>query len=106
MHSQPAPPRPATNRPRLGSLPLPTSLPEKIQQPIRIAVDFAGPKVKPIAFVWSGRKYIVKRVNMVYKRPHGNRFDWCFAVSDDANSFILVYDPTDMRWILEEVYAL
>lgn len=85
---------------------LPTSDPVKIGEPIRVAVDFNGLKIKPLAFVWNGRKYPVKRVSMVYKRQHGTGFWWCFAVTDEANSFILLYDPIKMSWVLEEVYAL
>ncbi len=85
---------------------LPVSPPTKIREPIRVAVDFAGPKIHPLAFVWNGRKYVVQKVNLVYKRRDGNRELWCFAVSDAANSYVLLYDPENMRWTLEEVYTL
>ncbi|MEK7538209.1 MAG: hypothetical protein AAB619_04535, partial [Patescibacteria group bacterium] len=78
-----------------------------------VAVDFLPAsrqgqrtKVRPLAFVWSGKKYAVERVNLVYKRRDGARDLWCFAVSDAANSYVLLYDPADMRWTLEEVYTL
>ena len=85
---------------------LPTASPVTIREPVRVAVDFAGPKIRPLAFLWRGRKYVIEQVNLVYKRQHGHRFDWCFAVSDTANSYILLYDPVELRWVLEEVYAL
>lgn len=84
----------------------PTPPPTKIREPIRVAVDFAGPKIKPLAFVWSGKKYIVEKVNLVYKRKDGHRELWCFAVSDAANSYVLLYDPDNLRWTLDEVYTL
>lgn len=96
--------------------PLPIAPPTKIHEPVRVAVDFpakpdpalpgAGRKVRPLAFVWSGRKIVVEKVNLVYKRRDGARDLWCFAVSDAANSYVLLYDPADMRWTLEEVYTL
>ena len=85
---------------------IPTSEPVKIREPVRVAVDFDHTKIRPLAFVWRDRKYSVKRVSMVYKRQHGTGFWWCFAVADEANSFILLYDPIKMSWVLEEVYAL
>ena len=86
------------------ALPLPTSVPEKIRESVRVAVDFSGPKVRPMAFMWSGKKYVVEKVNLVYKRQHGDRFLWCFAVSDEVNSYVLLYDPEDLSWTLEEIY--
>lgn len=83
-----------------------------VHESVRMAVDFlpAGTtntrRVRPLAFLWGGRKYAVKRVNLVYKVPHGNRYRWSFAVSDEANSYVFLYDPEDMSWTLEEVYAL
>lgn len=86
--------------------PFPVPPPTKIHEAIRVAVDFAGPKVRPLAFVWSGKKYVVEKVNLVYKRRDGARELWCFAVSDAANSYVLLYDPANLRWTLEEVYTL
>lgn len=85
---------------------LPTAPPTKVHEPVRVAVDFAGPKVRPLAFVWNHKKYVVDKVNLVYKRRDGARQLWCFAVSDAANSFVLLYDPENLRWTLEEVYTL
>lgn len=82
--------------------------PEPIHEPIRVVVDFSpaggAERIKPLAFLWSGRKYTVARLNLRYKRPHGKRFVWCFAVSDAENSYVLVYDPEELTWTLEELY--
>jgi NADPH-dependent ferric siderophore reductase len=80
--------------------------PTKVHEAVRVAVDFFGHKVTPLAFVWSGKKYVIDKVNLVYKRRDGQRELWCFAVSDRANSYVLLYDPEQLRWILEEVYTL
>lgn len=86
--------------------PLPAAPPTKIHEPVRVAVDFAGPKITPLAFIWSGKKYVVEKVNLVYKRRDGARELWCFAVSDAANSYVLLYDPASLRWTLDEIYTL
>jgi len=84
-----------------------TSLPQgaslSVHEPVRVAADFRGPKVRPLAFLWRGRKIVVEHTNMVFKRQRGDKFDWCFAVSDNANSYVLRYEPDTMRWELEEV---
>lgn len=84
------------------------SSPETIREPVRVVVDFSPVRgvgrVKPLAFLWAGRKYTVAKLNLRYKRPHGKRFVWCFAVSDHANSYVLVYDPEELHWTLEEIY--
>ncbi len=94
-----------SDRGQAPSLPLPTATPTPVHDRIRIAVDFSGPKVTPLAFMWSGRKIVVEKVNLRYKRQLGDRFVWCFAVSDSINSYVLCYDPEDLSWVLEEVYV-
>ncbi|MFH0828975.1 MAG: hypothetical protein V1907_02230 [Candidatus Kerfeldbacteria bacterium] len=76
---------------------------EKVHENVRVFADFNGSQVRPIAFVRAGRKYEVQRVNLVYRKRVGKRFVWCFAVSDEGNSFVLVYDPESLVWTLEEV---
>lgn len=95
-------PLPVYNR----AYPLPAATPVKVGEPVRVAVDFQGSKIRPLAFVWGAKKYIVKKVNLVYKRRHGDGYQWCFAVSDASNSYVLLYDPENLRWTLEEVYSL
>jgi len=90
----------------------PTPLPTKVHEPIRVAVDFipanakTSSKVIPLAFMWAQKKYVVKKVNLVYKRRQGTRNLWCFAVSDTANSYVLLYDPESLQWTLDELYTL
>ncbi len=79
---------------------------QKLRENVRVYADFNGQQVRPVAFKWGGKRYDVQRVNLVYRRRVGKRFVWCFAVSDDAHSFVLVYDPEHLSWTLEEVSAL
>ena len=77
---------------------------EKLKEQIRVFVDFSGTKVKPVAFIrQTGRRYDIKKVNLVYKKRVGDRYHFCFAVSDDANTYILFYDPEKLIWTLREV---
>lgn len=77
---------------------------EKLEEQVRVFVDFSGTKVKPVAFIrGSGRRYDVKRVNLVYQKKVGDKYHWCFACSDDANTYVLFYDPENLIWTLREV---
>lgn len=80
---------------------------------IRVFADFnpdanngsgqATKRVKPVSFFWAGRRYDVASVNLVYRRKVGKQDKWCFAVSDQANTFVLSYEPVSMEWMLDEV---
>lgn len=76
---------------------------QKLRENVRVYADFNGQHVRPVAFQWGGKRYDVERVNLVYRRRLGARYVWCFAVSDEAHNFVLMYDPESLRWILEEV---
>lgn len=74
-----------------------------LHEPVRVLVDFAGQKVRPVAFQRGNRRFPIDRVNLVYRKRVGTRYVWCFAVSDAANAYFLVYDPESLMWTLEEV---
>lgn len=76
---------------------------EKLHEPVRVVVDFDHTKVRPVMFVRNQRSYELERVNLVYRRRKGSGYDWCFSVSDQANTYVLAYDPATLAWTLEEV---
>ncbi|MDD5040420.1 MAG: hypothetical protein PHY34_04705 [Patescibacteria group bacterium] len=77
---------------------------DKVAEPVRVFADFSGAKVRPVAFIRaSGRRYDITRVNLVYQKRVGDRHHWCFACSDEANTYVLSYNPFDLIWVLEEV---
>ncbi len=77
---------------------------EKLQENVRVFADFSGTKVRPIAFIRkTGRRYDIKRVNLVYRKQVGDKYHWCFACSDDANTYVLFYNPEDLVWSLREI---
>jgi len=78
----------------------------KIHERVRVFADFNGQHVRPVAFQWGGKRYDVQRVNLVYRRRLGARYVWCFAVSDVAQNFVIIYDPETLQWTLEEVSGM
>jgi hypothetical protein len=76
---------------------------EQPHEKVRVFVDFNRHKVMPKAFEWAGKRYDIHSLNLVYQRRRGKGYDWCFAVSDQANTYVLAYDPATLEWTLEEV---
>ncbi len=77
---------------------------EKLNEPIRVIADFNGTTVKPLAFIrQQEHRYDISQVNLVYRTRVGDRYHWCFAVSDSANTYVLFYDPYSLRWTLREI---
>jgi len=74
---------------------------------VRVFVDFNPHEkttiVRPVAFLWNGKRYEVSKVNLVYRKYVGTRYVWCFAVSDEANTYGLTYDPEKLTWTINEV---
>lgn len=77
---------------------------EKLNESIRVVADFDRQKVRPLAFMrGSGRRYDISQVNLVYRTRVGDRYHWCFACSDNANTYVLFYDPYSLKWSLREI---
>lgn len=73
----------------------------EVSESIRVVVDFEGQRVRPLAFQWGTKRYDVRKVHLVYRRRVGSRFHWCFSVSDEANTYVLAYDPELLTWKLD-----
>ncbi|RJO59479.1 hypothetical protein C4546_01875 [Candidatus Parcubacteria bacterium] len=71
--------------------------------PTKLGLVGAGKQVIPKTFFWAGKRYDIQAINLVYQRRRGTKFDWCFAVSDQANVFVLVFNPESLEWTLAEV---
>ncbi len=77
---------------------------EKCNESIRVVADFRDDQVAPLAFIRRGsRRYDIEKVNLVYRTRVGDRYHWCFAVSDSANTYVLMYDPYALKWSLREI---
>jgi len=77
---------------------------EKLQEKVRVFADFQSTQVRPIAFIRkTGRRYDIQKVNLVYRKRVGDKYHWCFACSDDANTYVLLYNPEDLVWTLREI---
>ncbi|MBI3956706.1 MAG: hypothetical protein HY340_01825 [Candidatus Kerfeldbacteria bacterium] len=77
---------------------------ERVEEPVRVFVDFDGRRVRPVAFLLRGRKYLLTKLNLVAESGLGPTKRYSFSVSDDGNTFTLVYNPFDLSWILKDLY--
>ncbi len=85
---------------------------EQVDEPVRVYVDFnmvsqsnhQGHSVRPVAFFYGRRKYIVEHVNLVSEAGTGPTKRFLFSVSDAANSFTLEYNPFSLQWKVREVF--
>jgi nucleoside-diphosphate-sugar epimerase len=76
-----------------------------LNDPIDVFVSFSGHRVRPRKFVWDGRDYDVKTVNLIHAAREGGKRLFYFSVSDAVNYFKLKLDTELLEWHLVEVYA-
>lgn len=78
---------------------------ESINQIIQVAALFKGGQAIPLKFMWNGREYPVRTVNLSYTQYEGRSKIYYFAVSDDSNYFKLRFNSNDLGWTLVETYV-
>ena len=77
---------------------------ETINEPIKVLVSFLGTQVKPLSFVWQGRRYNPTKINLVHSERKGDSRIYYFSVSDNANFYRLAFDNQSLEWRLLEIY--
>jgi hypothetical protein len=77
---------------------------EKVNEKIKVLVEFDGSKVMPKIFKWRNKIYRIEKLNMVHKERDGNDKIYYFSVSDNVNFFRLAFFTTDLSWKIEELY--
>ncbi len=76
---------------------------QEINDSVQVVVIFKAGVMEPRKFLWHGREYPVKSVNLTYSRFEGRAKVYYFAVSDSANFFKLRFNSDDLTWALVEV---
>jgi hypothetical protein len=66
---------------------------------------FKGNQVIPWKFLWHGKEFVIKKVNLVYAAYEGRSKIYYFAVSDSVNYFKLRFNCDNLRWTLLETYV-
>ena len=73
---------------------------------IDVEVFYGGKnRMKPLWFIWNGKKYQIASVNHVWKERDGREVFYCFSVSDEANTYLLRYNTLQMQWVICGIYT-
>mgnify|MGYP001577202592 CR=1 FL=1 len=75
----------------------------EINDPVEVGAVFRKTGLRPVWFLWKGRKYPVERVTYRWKEKSGEGWLHSFSVFDGTNTFELVYDSKLLRWKLGRV---
>jgi hypothetical protein len=78
---------------------------EFLNDPIDVAVDFSGLKVRPQKVRWGSKTYDIQKTNLVHGAREGQKRIFYFSVSDSANFMKLRLDTETLEWRLVEVYS-
>jgi hypothetical protein len=78
---------------------------QEINDPIEVAGIFKTGKLIPLKFLWKGREYAVKQINLTYHHFEGKVKIYFFTVSDNANYFKLQFNSDTLGWTLLESYV-
>jgi hypothetical protein len=78
---------------------------ETINQTVQVAALFKAGQAIPLKFMWNGREYPVRTVNLSYTQYEGRSKIYYFAVSDETNYFKLRFNSDDLGWTLVETYV-
>lgn len=77
----------------------------EVNEPIKVGAIFGDnkKKLKPVWFVWSGRKYDIKEITYIWTERVGKASIHHFTVTDSANLFDISYSTDNLVWTLHSV---
>jgi len=78
---------------------------ELINEPIEVIATFAEGKLAPAKFLWQGKEFLIKKINLAYSSWQGRTKFYYFAVTDNNNYFKLQFNADTLGWTLLESYA-
>ncbi|MCL5292830.1 MAG: hypothetical protein M1548_10025 [Actinobacteria bacterium] len=79
---------------------------DEVGEPIDVSAVFAG-GVKPVAFRWRNRRYIISQITGRYSALKGGYRRYAFAVRADTDEiYELTLDTRSMAWRLERVHTV
>ena len=76
---------------------------EMLHDPIEVDVRFSQRGMRPMGFVWQGRRRMVREVTCAWSERDGALIHRCFSVSDGEQLYELRFDARALRWHLMKV---
>lgn len=78
---------------------------QKVHQRIEVSAIFKpGKKPQILSFLWDGRSYEIRQVNMINRLFKGENFVFIFSVSNSNGAYQLRFDTDNLNWWLEQIY--
>lgn len=78
----------------------------QIEEKIKVGAIFGdGQKIKPVWFVWSGRKHQVKEVTYTWRDRQGRASLYYFSVTDGQALYELSFNDQTLVWTLKKIYV-
>jgi len=76
----------------------------KIEEKIKVGAVFGGDKkLRPVWFVWSGKKYTADEITFNWQSRRGKAVVQHFAVRSGRDMYELSYDTETLVWTLSAV---
>ena len=76
---------------------------ETCHDPIDVEARFGQRGMRPLWFVWQGKRRIIQEVTGAWSERDGALLHRCFAVSDGEAVYELAFDARALRWWLTKV---
>ena len=77
----------------------------EINESIEVGVVFQRGGVRPVWFIYRGKKYRVEQVTYRWKEKVGETLVYYFSVFDGVDTFELRYDSKLLTWRLGRISA-
>ncbi len=78
----------------------------QVEEPVDVSAVFREGRMRPVAFLWRGRKYAVRRCLGSYRFTRGRYLEIYFSVvSEGPDVYELRFSTRDMRWTLMRVHC-
>ena len=75
----------------------------EVRERVTAGVVFAPSGMRPVWFIWRGRKYPVSEVTYAYESREGMVRMRLFTVVSGANVYSLAYNPVETVWEMRGV---
>lgn len=76
---------------------------ESLQDPVEVEARFSPRGMRPMWFVWQGRRRAVREITCAWSERDGAAVHRCFAVTDGEALYELRFDAGALRWRLTKI---
>lgn len=78
---------------------------ELINDPIDVVTTFTKQGPRPTSFIWKNQKYLIEKINFVYRSKQGDTHLVHFAAATTKEAYKITLNTKKLTWRLNEVYS-